>query len=309
MADHWVAEVFPPKFQFESVDELLKCPEEDEESKEKVKHLNEVYRKVYLEEKSKKSTDEELKVKSLERLEKKQRVPKERKQKSKAEDKDKDECIWNHSELQMLRKFLQKAKMQNLKLAAMLESAQGEIDTWKEKFKDVAESDEHVNNNFRILKKKYERLKVNYRALKEDVRRYHANLKISREECRQLNLERDDLQKSLSQTQAELNVEKLNCEHLQLRLNKKGKEYEESLKNHEHFMEQQHLLELAKLQKEVLRLTEEFEKEKRDNDLNKKALEHLRGHFANLKINQEFKDGANVVDSVLSVIDIDYLPT
>lgn len=309
MADHWVAEVFPPKFQFESVDELLKCPEEDNESKEKVKHLNEVYRKVYLEEeKSKKSTDDELKV-SLERLERKQRVPKGRKQKSKAEHKDKDECIWSKSELQMLRKFLQKAKMQNLKLVAMLESAQSEIDTWKEKFKDVAESDELVNNDFRSLKKKYERLKVNYRALKEDVRRYHANLKISREECRQLNLERDDLQKSLSQTQAELNVERLNCEHLQLRLNKKEKEYEESLKTHEHFMEQQHLLELAKLQKEVIRLTEEFEKEKQDNDLNKKALEHLRGHFANLRINQEFKDGTNVVDNVLSVIDIDYLPT
>lgn len=289
---------------------MLKCPEEDDKSKEKVKYLDEVYRRVYFEEeKAKKSTDEELQV-GLERLEKRQRVAKERKRPSKPEHiKDQDECIWSQSELKMLRKFLQKAKMQNLKLAAMLQSAQDEIETWKEKFNDVAEADELVNSSFRILKKKYERLKVNYKALKEDVRRYHSNLKVSREDCRQLKLERDDIQKALSQTQAELNKEKLNNEHLQLILNKKEKEYEESLNSHEHFLEQQHLLEIAKLQKEVVRLTEEFEKEKQDNDLNKKALEHLRGHFANLKINQEIKDGTNAMENVLSVIDIDYLPT
>lgn len=289
---------------------MLKCPEEDDKSKEKVKYLDEVYRRVYFEEeKAKKSTDEELQV-GLERLEKRQRVAKERKRPSKPEHiKDQDECIWSQSELKMLRKFLQKAKMQNLKLAAMLQSAQDEIETWKEKFNDVAEADELVNSSFRILKKKYERLKVNYKALKEDVRRYHSNLKVSREDCRQLKLERDDIQKALSQTQAELNKEKLNNEHLQLILNKKEKEYEESLKSHEHFLEQQHLLEIAKLQKEVVRLTEEFEKEKQDNDLNKKALEHLRGHFANFKINQEIKDGTNAMENVLSVIDIDYLPT
>lgn len=308
MADHWVAEVFPPKFHFGSVDELLKCPDEDEKSKEKVKYLDEVYRRVYFEEeKVKKSADEELPV-SLERLEKRQRVTKERKRPTEPEHEDKDECIWSQSELKMLRKFLQKAKMQNLKLAAMLQSAQQEINTWKEKFNDVAESDELVNSSFRVLKKKYQRLKVNYKALKEDVRRYHANLKVSREECKQLKLEKDGMQKLLSQTQAELNVEKLNKEHLQLRLNKKEKEYEENLKSNEHFLEQQHLLEKAKLQKEVVQLTEEFEKEKQDNDLNKRALEHLRGHFANLKINQEIKDGTNAVDNVLSVIDIDYLP-
>lgn len=289
---------------------MLKCPEEDDKSKEKVKYLDEVYRRVYFEEeKAKKSTDEELQV-GLERLEKRQRVAKERKRPSKPEHiKDQDECIWSQSELKMLRKFLQKAKMQNLKLAAMLQSAQDEIETWKEKFNDVAEADELVNSSFRILKKKYERLKVNYKALKEDVRRYHSNLKVSREDCRQLKLERDDIQKALSQTQAELNKEKLNNEHLQLILNKKEKEYEESLNSHEHFLEQQHLLEIAKLQKEVVRLTEEFEKEKQDNDLNKKALEHLRGHFANFKINQEIKDGTNAMENVLSVIDIDYLPT
>lgn len=312
MADHWVAEVFPPKFQFGSVEELLKCPEEDEKSKEKVKHLDEVYRRVYFEEeKAKKSTDEELHV-TLERLEKSQKkklIAKERKRRSKPEQKDQDECIWSESELKMLRKFLQKSKMQNLKLAAMLQSAQDEINTWKEKFKDVAESDELVNSSFRILKKKYERLKVNYRALKEDVRKYHLNLKVSREECEQLKLERDDTEKSLSQTKAELNVEKLNNDHLQLRLDKKEKECTENLKSQEQFLEQQHLLEIRKLQKEVARLTEKFDKEKQDNDLNKRALEHLRSHFANLKVGQENKDGTNAVVNMLSVIDIDYLPT
>lgn len=311
MADHWVAEVFPPKFQFGSVDELLNGPEEDEKSKEKVKCLDEVYRRVYFEqEKAKKSTDDELHV-DLERLEKsrkKRLVGKDRKRASKQKQKDQDECIWNESELKMLRKFLQKAKMQNLKLAAMLQSAQDEINTWKEKVKEVTESDEIMNSSFCIFKKKYERLKVNYRALKDDVRKYHSNLKVSREECEQLKLERDDIAKSLSQTKAELNIEKLNNEHLQLRLDKKEEECTENLKSQEQFLEQQHLLEIRKLQKEVARLTEKFDEEKQDNDLNKRALEHLRSHFANLKVSQESNDGTNAVVNMLSVIDIDYLP-
>ena len=311
MADHWVAEVFPPKFQFGSVDELLNGPEEDEKGEGKVKYLDEVYRRVYFEqEKARKSTDDELQAE--ERKQKSQRkrlVAKDRRRTSKKKHKDRDECIWSESELKMLRKFLQKAKMQNLKLAAMLQSAQDEINTWKEKVKEVTESDELMNSNFRILKKKYERLKVNYRALKEDMRRYHSNLKVSREECEQLSLEMDDIAKSLSQTKTELNVEKLNNEHLQLRLDNKEKESAENLKSQEQFLEQQHLLEIRKLQKEVVRLKEKFYEEKQDNDLNKRALEHLRSHFANLKVSQESKDGTNVVTNMLSVIDIDYLPT
>lgn len=307
MADHWVAEVFPPKFQFGSVEELLKCPEEDEKSKEKVKYLDEVYRRVYFEEeKAKKSTDEQLQVR-LQHLEKRQLVSREKKRERKPQQKEQDECIWSQSELKMLRKFLQKAKMQNLKLAAMLESAQDEIHIWKEKFKDVSESDELVKSSLGILKKKYERLKVNYKALKEDVRRYHANLKITREDYKELKLERDDIEKSLKQTQAELNMEKLDNGHLQLRLDKKETECEENLKRQEHFLEQQHQLEIMKLHKTIAGLTEKFEKEKQDNDLNKRALEHLRSHFANLKINQD--DGTNATDNVLSIIDIDYLPT
>lgn len=305
MADHWVAEVFPPKFQFGSVEELLKCPEEDEKSKEKVKYLDEVYRRVYFEEeKAKKSTDEQLQVRLQQ---KRQLVSREKKRERKPQQKEQDECIWSQSELKMLRKFLQKAKMQNLKLAAMLESAQDEIHIWKEKFKDVSESDELVKSSLGILKKKYERLKVNYKALKEDVRRYHANLKITREDYKELKLERDDIEKSLKQTQAELNMEKLDNEHLQLRLDKKETECEENLKRQEHFLEQQHQLEIMKLHKTIAGLTEKFEKEKQDNDLNKRALEHLRSHFANLKINQD--DGTNATDNVLSIIDIDYLPT
>lgn len=312
MADHWVAEVFPPKFQFGSVDELLNGPEEDEKGEEKVKYLDEVYRRVYFEqEKARKSTDDELQT-GLERKQKSQKkrlVAKDRRRTSKQKQKDQDECIWSESELKMLRKFLQKAKMQNLKLAAMLQSAQDEINTWKEKVKEVTESDELMNSNFRILKKKYERLKVNYGALKEDVRKYHSNLKVSREECEQLKLEMDDIAKSLSQTKAELNVEKLNNEHLRLRLGNREKESAENLKSQEQFLEQQHLLEIRKLQKEVVRLKEKFYEEKQDNDLNKRALEHLRSHFAHLKVRQEGKDGTNAVTNMLSVIDIDYLPT
>jgi len=314
MAGHWVAEVFPPKFQFESVDEMLKSTEKDERVKEETDDLGEVYRKVYFEqEKAKKTSEEELK--SRRRLEDKRQTDSsvikkgERKDGSKPKKKDKDECIWSQSELKMLRKFLQKSKMQNLKLAAMLESAQDEINVWKEKFQVVAESDDLVKSRLLIMKKKYERLKVNYRALKEDVRRYHAKLKVAREDCQELRTENSEIEKLLSQRESELNREKLHNEQLQSRLESKEREFEENISSHEYFLEQQHLLERTKLQKEIESLSDKFEKEKQDNDLNKKALEHLRSHFANLQINQDNTVETEEMKNVLSVIDIDYLPT
>lgn len=311
MADHWVAEVFPPKFQFGSAEEMLISPVVDDREKEKTNLLDEVYRKVYCEQE--KARDEELNSRRSTSLDKRQavsRVRRERegKHESKPQKEEEDECIWNQSELKMLRKFLQKAKMQNLRLAAMLQSTQNEISIWKEKYKVVAESDAHVKNRLLILKKKYERLKVNYRALKDDVRRYHANLKVTRGDLEELKTEKNEIEKTLSQTKSELNREKLDNEQLQSRLDRKEREFEENMKNCEYFLEQQHQIEKAKLQKEIDRLSKEYEKEKEDNNLNKKALEHLRSHFANLQMNQDNTGETKVIEQVLSVIYIDYLP-
>lgn len=80
------------------------------------------------------------------------------------------------------------------------------------------------------------------------------------------------------------------------------------MKSCEFFLEQQHLIEKTKLQRDMDRLREECEKEKEENSLNKKALEHLRTHFANLQILGDSTERSKETDNVLSVVDIDYLP-
>lgn len=310
MADHWVAEVFPPKFQFGSVEEMLHNPGLVETENEKFNSLDKVYRKVYFEqEKTKKLRDKELKLKHREKQDVSSvRPERQRKQEIKTQRKDEDECTWNEKELKTLRTFLQKAKMQNLQLATMLESAQDEVNVWKEKYREVAEANDVMKNRSLILKKKYERLKVNYRALKKDVRRYHTNLKVTRQDCEELKSEKSEIEETLNQKKSELHSEKFHNEHLQSRLDRKEREFEENIKRCEYFLEQQHQLGKAKLHQEIDRLNKELKIEREDNNLNKKALEHLRNHFANLQINQDDTEGIKVMDKVLSVIDIDYLP-
>lgn len=314
MADHWVAEVFPPRFQFSSVDEMLQNNKEDETENKRTHTGDEVYRQVYYdEEKAKKPSDEQSNSKRRRARGKRQTDPsdasrKEKKSEMKSQTNNDDECIWSQSELKMLRKFLQKAKMQNLQLAALLESAQSEIRMWKEKFKDVTESEDLVENRYQVLKKKYERLKVNYRALKEDVRKYHNNLKVTRRDYQELQNEKNDIEKSFNETKFNLNREKLHSEQLQAKLERREREFEESLKRCEFFLEQQHLIEKTKLQRDFDRLREECEKEKEENSLNKKALEHLRTHFANLQILGDSTERSKETDNELSVVDIDYLP-
>ena len=315
MVEHWVAEVFPPKFQFESVEEMLEIPEGEDGKNKESNFYGEMYRKVYCEEERacQSSNQKSGLAQSREITDKKHtvsivKVDAERKIQKRLEHEGKSDSLWGESELKMLRRFLQKAKMQNLKLAAILESTQDEIKLWKEKYKKLDETEKLEKNAFVHQKKKYEKLKVNYRAVKDDVRRYHANLKITREDYEELKNEKKEVEQVLSETKSELHKEKLKNEILQERLKGQEREFEENKKYVEYFLEQQYQLEKGQLQKEIDILREKLEKEKGENDVNKKALQHLRSHFSCLQMRQDNAGGTTEVEKVLSVIDIDYIP-
>ena len=301
-----MAEVFPPKFQFQSVDEMVGSADNGEGRITTDYGLTKAYRRVYMEGENAKEyvpKAEETQVTKISDKDDKEKI-----REAETRYKNQDECIWTQNELKALRKFLQKAKMQNLKLAAMLESAQNEIDILKFKYRQAAESKELVKGSLCTFKKKYERLKVNYKALKEDIRRYHVNLKDSRQDCHQLRIERTKLLKSLNNAKTDFDFEKAENERLRSKVNEREKFCDEVIREHKTLLKEQHWLEKASLQKEIDRLEEECGKEKQENALNKKALEHLRTHFANLQIDNETKIASILRGDVLSVIDIDYLP-
>ncbi|KAK2573812.1 hypothetical protein P5673_001513 [Acropora cervicornis] len=315
MVEHWVAEVFPPKFQFESVEEMLENPELEDAKSQKTNFYGEMYRKVYCEEegvcqsrKQRSELAQSIEITDNKHTVSSVKVDAKRKIQKRLEREDKSDSLWGESELKMLRRFLQKAKMQNLELAAILESTQDEIKLWKEKYQKLHETEKIEKNAFFCQKKKYEKLKVNYRAVKDDVRRYHANLKITREDYEELKNEKKEVEQLLSETKSELHKEKLKNEVLQGRLKGQKREFEENKKYVEYFLEQQYQLEKGQLQKEIDILREKLEKEKRENDVNKKALQHLRSHFSCLLMKQDNAGGTTAVEKVLSVIDIDYIP-
>ena len=67
-------------------------------------------------------------------------------------------------------------------------------------------------------------------------------------------------------------------------------------------------MEIATLKKEIAILTNELEKEKEENSLNKKALEKLRMYFADLQCKRLEEEPVYTREPhLLSVVDIDYL--
>ena len=294
----WVSDVFRPKFEFETVDDLLRKSEEGARVGGFSKDVKEVYNRVYWETKSpEKVVQEEANSAGNERTsadvdgcQEKQAVEGEQ------------ECLWNKKELALLRKFFQKVKLQNIKLTAMLESAQNESKKWKDQCLAAEESCELVKKSFGTLRNKYERLKVNYRALKEDVRSYHSRLKVTRHDLKELRMDNGNLAKELNSAKSEVNMMKFKQEQMEVSIQQRELEFDQIVEKLEFTLQQQHLLEIAALKREREVLKQEFEKEKRENTLNKNALEHLRKHFANLQI-----DDATACDKVLSVIDIDYI--
>ena len=292
---HWVSEVFRPNFEFETVDDLLDKCEDDAGSAIVKKDLKEVYDRVYYQTKFEKA---EAVVKDEVKDEGANIETRARQEKKTVED-DKD-CMWSGRELSLLRKFFQKAKLQNIKLTAMLDASQTEMKKWKEKYVTATESLALGKEVLGTLKKKHKRLKICYRALKEDLKSYHSKLKLAREDLKEFRTERTNLLKELNATKTELSMEKFRKEEMQSSIKQRELEFNETIANREFTLREQYLLEMSSLKKDMELLRQEFEKEKQNNVLNKKALDHLRNHFANLQLEDMTSD------KVLSVIDIDY---
>ena len=328
MADHWVSELFPPTFEFSIKDLLCKTPQSENQQKlfskdDESKAKYDLYERVYQEMDEKiphqqpsdasdlyedgKHFEDVVHIPKSKKHDGK-RGHKSRKDGMKKLSKEEEDCIWSRKELWMLRKYFQKTKLQNIQLAAMLQNSECQVKEWKEKFELQAESTKILKEKLQQVTRQHKTLKVSFKAMKEDLKKYHSKLKLENQHIRELQTERSHRVTEINSLRSEFNMERFQKEKLQRILGNKEEEVEGLIADRGFMLKQQFSLEIATLKKEIAILTNELEKEKEENSLNKKALEKLRMYFADLQCKGLEEEPVYTREPhLLSVVDIDYL--
>lgn len=318
MADYWIAELFPPTFEFSVQDLVLKNQQSDKQQgfssrDDEVRNKYDLYERVFTEMDDKKTANgsknkidlslyedtDSQEIEELSKLDAKKFVSKEP-----------QDCIWSKKELILLRKYFQKSKLQNIQLAAMLQDSNRQVDEWKSKFHSQLESSQVLQEKLMQVTKQHKMLKISFKAMKEDLKRYHIKLKKERESVKELQTERSELSTELVNVKRELSKESFQKEKSQRLLEKKEEEIESLIADSITLLKQQYLLKITALKNEISTLNQELRREKDENRLNKKALNKLQMYFADLQCKQlENEAFSGSCQNLLSVVDIDYFST
>lgn len=306
MADHWVSEVFPPKFEFKTVSDLLKKDKNEKETSPEKLRISESYNKVYL----KLMREQELeKFKDIgskdgevvQELSLKETKLVREKTEPEAKTNSAEDCIWTNDEIKVLRKTFQKLKLQNVYLTGVVESLQKELQIYKEREWKASNAYNALKEKWSELKKRYARAKISCKSYKEDLKSYYESLKTAGKEVDVLRNEKSVTIKDLTDVKVKLDLERIKSSQLIAELRKKENEKVIAVEHCEFVTRQQCKFEETALRKEIFRLQEELRKANNENTINKKSLENLRNHFISSKLNNE----QNGVD-VISIADIDY---
>lgn len=281
---HWVDELFPPKFNFTTPLDSDRVQYETDYTR-KIKNVQKIYQDVY-------STRQDLDTrfnslqpaKSLESVvEEKSALCDKIKAGSNVGNVTERECIWNKDELKVLRKCLKRSKLNNIRLSVLARSLQKDCEHLRNMCQEQGREILKWNQKYNEVRKQNKRMKITCNAFKEDAKKYNVDF----EECQGL-LEvavsvRESSEVKLLQTEKELEVTEKKLEILKSEVEKQKMMQGRMLKNQKAALELIHAREVYRLTTKLEETQLRLEKEQNDHTINKKALEHLRLHFASGK--------------------------
>lgn len=288
-----------PKFSFATVNDLLDTEGPHSRGTNLQDNKIDIYNKVYLEFIAR--TDE-VEKKDSSSSSSAGNTTDETHQSINSSTKNEDECIWTNKELRILRKCFQRLKLQNIALVGKVDSLEEELQHCKKNQRMASLALTSLKEKWSELKKRYKRIKISCKSMKEDLIMHHTALKSNGEELKNLKDEKYLLLKDLKEVKTKLDLETIKSKDLEAKLEEKDRQNMESLQHCAFVTRQQCKLDETRLKKEIFQLKEELRKEKQENSLNRNALENLRNHFANVKVNDQNCDS----DIILSAAEIDF---
>ena len=295
---HWVEELFPPHFTV-SESELTKKPQQADKGTLEAWRISqrEKVRDIYEEVKARMDADAQIpKHKSIQAGEPMRdrsrpvklegdvkRVESSRGSGVKGEtDKENvpNEALWSAGEIAILRKEFQKVKEEKQIIRIELETLRNEFDKLNEKCRRQNKALTGRESELKHLRQEKKRSSLQIEHLNKEVRLQQSKLAMAEDDYREVVEQRLALRKNLIDMRKEYSKAKHDIKELKIALTESDTKHRLESLGKEEALKLDYESQIARLYQELTETREELEKEQREHSRSKKALDHLRIHFA-----------------------------
>lgn len=285
----WIGELFTPTLDVE-VGELLGNVEDEGPIQSKIKHVAafdpEAIRQVYERVRVMMALDEEMKKSDKQRKQKESESVGDTKKTVKEKEINlNDSCIWDSNEIGVLRQVFKTVKEENTKLNVRCRELEKHNLYLESKLSSVTGHFDNEKKELTEAQKANKRLKIHCDVLQNELDHANAKATAMEEVFKELQEEKTKLAKEVHALRVGADKERLDKSRLQMKLDTIHQEVTSERMVAEESIKIKFQSIVMKLKLKNKELSDELENEKKLHSTTRKALEHLRQHFASLPLN------------------------
>ncbi|XP_071950238.1 uncharacterized protein [Antedon mediterranea] len=292
MAQHWVEELFPPTFKYNSLGELLTNEKQLQEMKttkfepctnsRTSEPIDKIYDRVRL------SYNNDVEARKQKCIQVGNPLRKSQ-QKSTIESPtvsttatNEDSCLWTNYEMKILRGSYQTMKTEKCKIEQELKVLKSALKEKEEKLKLYRKKFENKCKVVKRLSEENAHKEIECNDLCKELKAAQSVEVFLREDIADLENQKHSQQKVIGGLRKDLAQEKRNRTQISLDLAEIQQKFEHESELREERIRLEYEIEIKKLCKQIDKLVKELDKEKNDHVISKKGLDHLRAHFAGI---------------------------
>ena len=192
----------------------------------------------------------------------------------------KHKCIWSEQELKILRDSLECSKLNNIRLSVLTQALQKDCERVRSTCRQQASEILKMNKKYNDVKKQNKAMKVTCVAFKEDARNAQEDLELCQDRLKDAIRDKESAELELVSVKHELESVGKQKKVLQLEVEKQRVLQEKLLENQNISLRSRYEKEITDLLERLEETELCLEKERNEHYITKKALAHLKLHFA-----------------------------
>ena len=189
-------------------------------------------------------------------------------------------CMWSAQELKVLRNSVKCSKLNNIRLSVLTQALQKDCERVRSTCQEQASEILKLTRKYNDIKKQNKAMKITCRAFKDDAKNAQENLEDCRARLENATTETKVVELELVRMRNELEAVQKQNKLIQIEFENQQMLQEKRLENQNVSLRSLYEKEIADLLQRLERTELCLEKERNEHTMTKKALSHLRLHFA-----------------------------
>lgn len=200
--------------------------------------------------------------------------------KEKKSEDGKNKCMWSAQELKVLRNSVKCSKLNNIRLSVLTKALQKDCERVRNTCQEQSSEIVKLTRKYNDIKKQNKAMKITCKAFKQDAKNAQENLEVCRARLENATRETKVAELELVRMKNELEAVQKRNKLIQIEFEKQQVLQEKRLENQNVSLRSLYEKEVTDLLQRLERTELCLEKERNEHTITKKALSHLRLHFA-----------------------------